>query len=347
LPVAVQCTQTPGPGSPIFTPGDGHRWMMAKTAVKVADFQYHEMVFHLGRTHLVVERFLLATRRQMSSRHPLRILLEPHFEFTLAINDHAFHSLAAPGGPIELLMAGTLASSLEITHRAMREYVFHEAAMPRALEIRGVDDPATLPVYPYREDGHLIWRAIADFVNGYVRLYYATDADVVMDVEVQAWARELSAEDGARLVGLLDMDSIGTLVATLTQVIFTASAQHSAVNFAQFPFFGVIPNLPAAAYSPPPDATTPDDEASYLAMLPPLDAGLAQMNLSFQLSWMHYNRLGKYPARHFTDGRVAALLTTFDDALATAETTITNRNASRLFPYPFLLPSMIPASINI
>jgi arachidonate 15-lipoxygenase len=347
LPVAVQCTQTPGPASPIFTPADGSRWMMAKNTVKVADFQYHEMVFHLGRTHLIVERFLLSTRRQLAARHPLRVLLEPHFQFTLAINDHAFHSLAAPGGPIELLMAGTLASSLEITHRATREYVFHEAAMPRALELRGVADAEHLPLFPYRDDARLIWKAIDAFVRGYVRLYYATDADVVGDVELQAWARELVAEDGARLVGLLSIDSIANLAATLTQVIFTASAQHSAVNFAQFPFFGVVPNLPAAAYAPPPDATTPNEEASYLAMLPPLDAGLAQMNLSFQLSWMHYNRLGHYPSRHFADGRVAPLVTAFQDALATAESAITNRNAARLFPYPFLLPSMIPASINI
>ena len=36
-PVAIQCQQRPGPDNPVFTPGDGWNWMIAKTFVEIAD----------------------------------------------------------------------------------------------------------------------------------------------------------------------------------------------------------------------------------------------------------------------------------------------------------------------
>ena len=41
-------------------------------------------VSHLGRTHLFIEPFVIATERQLGENHPLRLLLRPHFEGTLA-----------------------------------------------------------------------------------------------------------------------------------------------------------------------------------------------------------------------------------------------------------------------
>ncbi|NXH45752.1 LOXE3 isomerase, partial [Dicaeum eximium] len=43
LPVAIQLSQRPGPGSPIFVPG-GRGWALAKLWVRGAHFVLHEMV---------------------------------------------------------------------------------------------------------------------------------------------------------------------------------------------------------------------------------------------------------------------------------------------------------------
>jgi len=74
VPVAIQCGQDPAV-SPIFLRVDDATnteaywaWQSAKTAVQVADFNYHEMFVHLGRTHLMSEAFAMATQRQLASR---------------------------------------------------------------------------------------------------------------------------------------------------------------------------------------------------------------------------------------------------------------------------------------
>ncbi len=110
-PVAVQCRQRPGADNPIFTPADGWNWMIAKTVVEMADGNYHETITHLGRTHLLVEPFVIATYRQLAPNHPLGLLLRPHFEGTLAINDMAQRHLISPGGGVDELLVGTIASS--------------------------------------------------------------------------------------------------------------------------------------------------------------------------------------------------------------------------------------------
>jgi arachidonate 15-lipoxygenase len=47
----------------------------------------HEMVSHLGLTHISMEGVIIATQRQFSRDHLLYKLLEHHLQFTLAINN--------------------------------------------------------------------------------------------------------------------------------------------------------------------------------------------------------------------------------------------------------------------
>jgi arachidonate 15-lipoxygenase len=100
LPVAIQCKQQPGADNPIFTPDDGYNWLIAKSIVETADGNIHEASTHLGRTHLTMEAFVIASYRQFADSHPLALLLWPHFEGTLAINKASWeHLIADKGGP--------------------------------------------------------------------------------------------------------------------------------------------------------------------------------------------------------------------------------------------------------
>jgi len=349
-PVAIQCGQTPGSDYPIITPNSGkYAWLFAKTVVQIADANVHEAVTHLARTHLFVGTFVMATHRQLPISHPLSLLLRPHFEGTLAINDAAQRTLIAPGGGVDRLLSSTIDNSRVLAVRGLQSYRFNSAMLPKQFKQRGVDDPNLLPVYPYRDDALLVWDAIHQWVSDYLNLYYATDEDVQKDAALQAWVAEAQAYDGGRVSDFGEDGGIQTrdyLVDAATLIIFTASAQHAAVNFPQKDLMGYAAAFPLAGYLPASTLRREISEQDYLNLLPPLDQAQRQFNLLSLLGSIYYNKLGEYPKEYFTDPQVKPLLQAFQSNLQTVEATINQRNLNRP-AYEYLLPSKIPQSINI
>lgn len=346
-PVAIQIRQRPDADSPLYTPADGWHWEMAKLFVQIADANMHEAIEHLGLTHMVVQAVAMSAVRQLAPEHPLMVLLGPHFEFTTAINYTAAHNLVAPGGLVDQIMAPPIEAVLGALKAGMDAFVLQDSAPPKALAARRVDNREGLPEFPYRDDALTIWPVIEAFVRDYVDLYYGSDDDVRGDTEVRAWLTEMGAQDGGRLNGIRQVETVDALVELVAIVIFTASCQHAAVNFAQFPFMGWIQNMPGAAWAPPPDRNTPNTREAYQAMLPPWDMTVAAADAVYQLSNVRMNRLGEYPPLHFRDHRVAAPLQKYRSALQAAEAAIVDADRQRLLPYPFLIPSSIPNSIHI
>lgn len=349
-PVAIQCGQTPGPDYPIITPNSGkYAWLFAKTVVQIADANFHEPVTHLARTHLFVGAFVMATYRQLPVNHPLSLLLRPHFEGTLAINNAAQRTLIAPGGGVDRLLSSTIDNSRVLAVHGLQSYGFNSAMLPKQFQQRGVDDPNLLPVYPYRDDALLVWDAIHQWVADYLNLYYATNQDIQNDTALQAWAAEVQAYDGGRIRDFGEDGRIQTreyLVDAATLIIFTASAQHAAVNFPQKDLMGYAAALPLAGYLPASTLKGEVTEQDYLNLLSPLDQAQRQYNLLGLLGSVYYNRLGEYPQGYFNDSRVQSLLQGFQSNLQRVEHTINQRNLSRP-AYEYLLPSKIPQSINI
>ena len=62
----------------------------------------------------------------------------------------------------------------------------------------------------------------------------------------------------------------------MTSIIFTASAQHAAVNFPQSELMSYVPNFPAAMYQPEPTDANPASEEDYLDYLPPIEMARLQ-----------------------------------------------------------------------
>jgi arachidonate 15-lipoxygenase len=349
-PVAIQCGQTPGPDYPIITPNSGkYAWLFAKTVVQIADANIHEPVTHLARTHLFVGIFVMSTYRQLPLNHPLGLLLRPHFENTLAINDAAQRILIAPGGGVDRLLSSTIDNSRVLAVYGLQSYSFNNAILPKQFKQRGVDDANLLPVYPYRDDALLVWDAIHQWVSDYLKLYYAKDEDIQKDAALQAWAAEAQAYNGGRVSDFGEDGGIKTreyLADATTLIIFTASAQHAAVNFPQKDLMGYAAALPMAGYSPASTLKGEVSEQDYLNLLAPLDQAQRQYNLLSLLGSVYYNRLGEYPQGYFKDPQVKPLLQAFQSNLQQVEATINQRNLNRP-TYEYLLPSKIPQSINI
>jgi arachidonate 15-lipoxygenase len=346
VPVAIQIGQRPGPMNPIYTPPDGTAWTIAKNVVQVADGNYHQTITHLGRTHLFIEPFAIAAHRQLASNHPLALLLTPHFQFTLSINDVAYKYLVNDGGPVDELLAGTIEATRGLTAKGVATHRVDQAALPLALKARGVEDPSVFPDYPYRDDATLYWDAVSRWVTDYVSIYYPTDAEVVQDTELAAFVADVSSSDGGRIAGVPPIKTVAALADLATLVIFTASVQHAAVNFPQYDLMAYVPNMPLANFKVAPYTIADVTQADYLAILPPRRQTGLQMALGFLLGSLHYGSLGDYGRRYFSDDRVAAPLEAFQDRLAAIGKTIDERNKTRR-AYPFLAASGIPQSINI
>lgn len=348
VPVAIQIKPENGKNSPIITPFDDPLiWFYAKLCVQIADSNHHEMSSHLCRTHFVMEPFAIVTARQLAQNHPLGLLLRPHFRFMLANNSLGRQRLISRGGPVDELLAGTLQESLQIVTNAYKEWSLDQFAFPKEIENRGMDNVQSLPHYPYRDDGMLVWNAIKNFVKNYLNLYYKTPQDISEDQELQAWAQELVSEQGGRVKGVPEtIATVNELVDIATTIIFTCGPQHAAVNFPQYEYMAFVPNMPLAAYQQITETGSIADRKSLISFLPPPKRTADQLSIIEILTAYRYDRLGYYE-EEWDDPEAEAVLNKFLQDLNVVERSIELNNKSRLVDYKYLQPRLIPNSISI
>ncbi|HLO48897.1 MAG TPA: lipoxygenase family protein [Kamptonema sp.] len=349
VPIAICTQETPGYENQIFTPLDGDNWMSAKTVLQMADSNYHELISHLAQTHLFIEPFVLATNRCFTDKsHAIRVLLKAHLEGTVLINYAAHKSLLAPAGSIDSLLSATIGSDCQLAIKAAHSHLanFNQVAFPKTLEKRGVNNSKQLPIYPYRDDGQQIWDAIYQWVGEYLRIGYSSDESVKQDRQLQNWAGELLSkgrcnigEDGDGRINTLDY-----LVEAISTVIFTASAQHAAVNFPQSGLMSYAPAFPLGCYSPAP--TNSQKQQDFMELLPPLERADLQVQILYLLGSVYYTKLGDYSDSYFDD-KVKIALDKFKAKLTEIEYKIIKEDSQRLVSYRYLSPSKIPQSINI
>jgi arachidonate 15-lipoxygenase len=319
-------------------------WELAKLFVCVADYNHQALSGHIHRHHYLAEPFAVSTPRQLAPEHPVRLLVEPHVAFTIAVNHAAFGLLKKPGSIFDQIYAGTLVETRRIMMRSHERF-----SCLRAVEAdfaaRGVDD--ALHEFPFRDDARL-WSALLEpFVARYLRLYYEHDQAVRDDWELAAWIAELEAPSGGSLRGLTPsgrLESIAELAAMLSAFLFAAGPGHAALHFPQTDFLSRVSVHPAAAYQPPPAQANAHSVSS---TLPPPARGTAQ-TLNTHLGHYRFDRFGDY--RGYRLGRVPearSLIAELRGDLERIEQTIGERNRLRPRPYRYLLPSLVPNSINI
>ena len=160
-PVAIQLGAEPGHQNPVIPCSDSMQWKLAKSQIQTVDGNWHEAVSHLGQTHLVIEVSALATHRHLPPQHPLYVLMLPHIEGSLFINNAAVTTLIKPGGVVDKILSPTIQASTALAVQSVTGYQFEKMWVPNELASRGVENPAKLPDYPYRDDAMLLWSVIA------------------------------------------------------------------------------------------------------------------------------------------------------------------------------------------
>lgn len=356
-PVAIQTYQNQSDGDIVYAREAGTRdywkWMQARTMVQNADGNYHELFVHLARTHLVIEAVAVATHRNLSRRHPLWVLLMPHMEGTLFINEAAAASLISADGPINMVFGGDIHTTQEVAGADRLNYDFYANMLKSDLKRRGVDSTTVLPDYPYRDDALLIWDAIESWAKDYVDVYYQSDRDVSDDKELLAWTDDIITN--GQVAGFKVIACKAQLVQVLTMIIFTASAQHAAVNFPQRTLMSYPPALSAAVTGEQPFKLKAGQQA-WENTLPPFIPSIVQVSTLVLLGSVYYRKLGEYRSNtfpylpwfgHNEITKKGGPLDRFKQTLEDIEKHIESINITRDTPYPYLLPSQIPPSINI
>lgn len=342
----------------IRLPYDGLDWEWAKLVVQAADAFRIEVTKHMPQLHLVLEPIWLAAVHQLAARHPVRVLLRPHCDLTLAINNWGDLYLFNQGGVVDSLFPATHDAVRREVIRALSEYQsrFSDFAFDRDIARRGVGSSELPCAYPWRDDGERIWHAVGAYVGDYLRAYYRDDLEVASDYELQAFLgvlRTPASSGGHGFHSLPEVASIAQLTRFLTQVIFLAGPEHSAAattlrSEAMFP-----PNFPFSLRRPPTRALGATEQ-DLLSSLPGTSRP-EELALTFgQIRAVRYlteqidpKPLGDYGINDFADPRAVAALDRFRIELARVEERIRGLNRERSSPFAAMLPSGIRNSASI
>ncbi len=276
-------------------------WETAKRIFLTAAANYHELGTHLGRTHLVMERYALATYRKLPPWHPVGRLLRPHFKFMVATNYDAVQNLINHGGPVDLNFCTKVDDLLEIAKDAYATWDLRQhGGIENDLHNRGLDDPDRLQYFPYREQGLPVYRAIRSYVEAYLGLWYVDGAAVFQDVALLDWNAAIVNEYGggraaASLPNLVPpaasaAELLDQLITACTNIIWTCGPQHSAVNYTQYPFLADAKTVPFGIHT-----TAPDMDKNPGKMFDtPRDRIRDQAAVTTRLSAFRYDQLGHY-----------------------------------------------------
>ncbi|CAM9249501.1 unnamed protein product [Ascophyllum nodosum] len=377
-PIGIQVSQGEE-ATPIFMPGEGFNWQIAKACFESADFIIHEIVSHLGYTHVVLEGPLVAVNRQLPKEHPIHDLLKPHLEGTAMINWGAQNLLIVEGGPVDNLQANDIKDSWTLVLAETVKRISKDFSPIADFEERQVTVKDFPGRYPYRDFGTQYWEAIYTWVKEYLDarllIYYTNDKDIEEDYELKGFVEEMTgiaqmmwlnefytSNDKKGIITKARLSSAGQPEDVIASIIYSASVLHAAVNFPQSPTMSFVPSCPGSMFAPIPSEKKERTFKDYLAHLPPLEVAKEHVTVLTLLGSIFYTKLGDYEPTAFDDDRVRAPLAKFQAAIEEIDDNITNANAeivagwrkrgknkkqAKNFGYYTLLPDSIPQSINI
>ena len=340
-PVAIQIDRDPD--APVFTPDDSDTdWLLAKLWVRMADTSLQQIGSHFLLTHALLEATSVATRRQLSSAHPVFKLLVPHMQNTIGITTLARKYLLSEGGLVDRYMGAGGGSQFELMERVYQNTsIWRAMHFPTDLADRGVDDAEALPNYPYRDDGWLFWEALDRYTAAILAPYYPDDASVCADTELQAWIGELRDEGFPDSDLPRALDTRAALQRMLVSLLFTAVVTHATMNYHQYETYSFVPNSPALMERPPPRVRGAATEQTVLETLPSKQAarGIISTVVALSRRWDEDIPLGQDPRRLFTAPAARLARADLLRTLRQIEETVDARNAERPVPFEVLKPS--------
>ncbi len=351
--LGIQLTRYQDRKNEVYTPNYPYpnKYLLAKIHAASADSQYHQFTFHLGLTHLAVEPFVMSHHNCFPSSHPIGQLLKPHFQDTIGINFLARQTLVAKDKPFtdRTFSAGTT-GGLRLIFKEWKKWDFFGMSFPQQLLSRGFDEEGSDGVedFFFRDDGFKIWNALIEYISNVVAAVYKDDAAVAADPVIQTWAQETADPERGAVPGFPEkIETQELLVNTLTNIIFLASAQHSAINFSQCQNLTYVPNRPNVLFRGVPE-TEGDITMEYVfGALQSLTNAHFQVFFSNLLSSPSLHPLSDLPLENDLFPDIHAVFMAKLNLIA-LEIEVRNKKLEQegKVPYPYLSPKQIASSID-
>lgn len=347
--IQFDVTQNTSSKNPVITPENPH-WKSARTVIQAADGTHQELWTHATRIHYVLESIIMVSHRQLAQQHPLYALLEPHLKFTLSVNVNPLFQPDRDGNipSFGKMFACNNDALVSFMGRGMNEYSFKKYTFPNDIKSRHMDNPKL--VYPYRDDGQHWWHESQRFALEYLTCYYPNDEAIEQDVELQAWAKELSGSKQNNQCGLTDFPEKFTTVEALAEIVghilFITTAHHASIHYPQYECAGYPPNLPFSSYLPP--MTSPEEyqtEAQMMQFFPRYRMAFEQAFI-FYLTNFKVNKVGEYELDKFDEPAQQAIKT-HQQKIVEIGKIIDKNNAARKYPYPYMHPDNVPNSVTV
>ena len=223
-----------------------NRLLFAKMHVANADAQIHEFPSHM-KIHFVMEAIAVGVHNFLSG-HLLGRLLEPHVKGTIFMNIIVRSLLGNQNNSFfeKAFSVGRNGALKLISENFRNVFNFEEAAFPRMMAERGFpqDESDGVTDYYYRRDGFKLWDILLKYADGVVDKIYKDDLEVEKDEALKQFTQSMSDENQGNIPGFPQhIKTKEVLTETLTNIIFTGSVQHQALNAPHY-LYSYAPHRP-------------------------------------------------------------------------------------------------------
>jgi len=314
--------------SPVVTATSGaFAWERAKGLVEVEEFTVGQIIGHFYDCHVRMEYTCGMYRKHMSPTHPLYEIFREHCAYTHGLTVQGYDVLFGVGAAVDLLTTVGREAGKKLMNWAVENEHYDKMDFEKNSKSRGYFNPL-LKYFPYRDDGLLLWRGVQEFANKLIHLYYKSDNDVVEDVEIKAFADDMSTLFYNNTAGRNDFHGYPRSFKTreelqsfLERTIFLV-IQHAPSNYPIDISVGYYPMGPAILLE--------DQKAKdYLDILPNTNHILTQMGQGLALSSLRLDKLFDY-FNVLSDPQARSLVkSTFEFFHEDIQTTLEKRNAQR------------------
>lgn len=252
----------------VTTPG---AWLYALQAAKTSITLYGIWIGHVYHWHIVSAALVMTLNNHVPETHPLRVFMAPQTSYLIPFNDVLLLLWEHISPPTSV---STTPQFLQLMDDFATGRSYFEDDPDRTLIANGItpEDFGGNGWEHYPIAGQLlsVFKAAGDYVTAFVMNTWTSDAAVVADKALQAWAAATIDPRDGNVAGFPSLNSRAALISALKSWVYRLSVHGvSRLNYIANPVLSFVPNFPPCLQSatiPPVNANISTEQL--LAYLP-------------------------------------------------------------------------------